>query len=215
LARLDLRLQISLYTPEILEKIFGSSETVAADYWENVLSVAATLPASLASVWLLGKVPSRSLQAVGFVVAAAAFLLVALCWAYLEKHSKTGLFLLFLLQKNASLFGVATTTFVLPNELFPRRVRASCNGLSAAAGKAGAFLGSFLFPYVYDGLSMAAVFYVCALVALAGLAATLMLLPPMPAGGEDNEDDDEREAALLSRGGKGESPTEVSALLAA
>lgn len=205
-----------MYTPEILEDIFGNSETLAEDYWENVLSVVATLPASLLSIWVLGKVSSRNLQAFGFGLASGAFLLVAIFWSYLEKHSKTSLFLLFLLQKNVSLFGVATTTFVLPNELFPQRIRSSCNGLSAAAGKLGAFLGSFLFPYIYDNSSMAAVFYTCAAVALAGLATTLLLLPPTAVDDNDKAGTSvESGTGQFRRGGANDEPSETSSLLAA
>jgi len=32
-------------------------------------------------------------------------------------------------------FGPNTTTFVIPGEIFPAEVRATCHGLSAACGK--------------------------------------------------------------------------------
>lgn len=40
-------------------------------------------------------------------------------------------------------FGPNSTTFVLPAELFPTRIRSTCHALSAAAGKAGAMVGAF------------------------------------------------------------------------
>lgn len=36
-----------------------------------------------------------------------------------------------------------TTTFVIPGEVFPTSVRATCHGASAAAGKVGAVIGAF------------------------------------------------------------------------
>ena len=49
-------------------------------------------------------------------------------------------------------FGPNSTTFVLAAELFPTRVRSTCHGLSAAAGKAGAIIGVFIVQsYMLDG----------------------------------------------------------------
>lgn len=44
-------------------------------------------------------------------------------------------------------FGPNATTFIIPAELFPARLRSTCHGISAAAGKAGAIVGSFGFLY--------------------------------------------------------------------
>ena len=114
------------------------THTARMDYWQNILSVLVSVPASLASIHLLGSVPSRSLQLSGFAASAIAFTLVGALWSPLEARSmQPALFCLFLVAKFASGFGVPITTFLLPNELFPRRVRGSCNGLSAACGKVG------------------------------------------------------------------------------
>ncbi|KAI3965776.1 hypothetical protein MKX01_010733 [Papaver californicum] len=40
-----------------------------------------------------------------------------------------------------------STTFVVPAEIFPARLRSTCHGISAAAGKAGAVIGAFGFLY--------------------------------------------------------------------
>ncbi|KAJ3679881.1 hypothetical protein LUZ60_016159 [Juncus effusus] len=44
-------------------------------------------------------------------------------------------------------FGPNSTTFIVPAEIFPARLRSTCHGISAAAGKAGAIIGSFGFLY--------------------------------------------------------------------
>ena len=38
------------------------------------------------------------------------------------------------------------TTFIYPAEIFPVDVRTTGHGMSAAAGKMGAFAGAYLFP---------------------------------------------------------------------
>lgn len=39
-------------------------------------------------------------------------------------------------------FGPNTTTFIIPAEIYPTDVRATCHGISAAFGKAGAAVGA-------------------------------------------------------------------------
>lgn len=45
-------------------------------------------------------------------------------------------------------FGPNATTFVVPAEIFPARLRSICHGISAAAGKLGAIVGAFGFLYL-------------------------------------------------------------------
>jgi MFS transporter, PHS family, inorganic phosphate transporter len=93
------------------------------------------------------------MQATGFTVMAAAF---------------AGLWLI---------PGANTTTFVYPAEIFPVRVRTTSHGIAAAAGKAGAFIGTYaltaLLPVIGFGKTSAIVAGVSAL----GLLATVTLLP--------------------------------------
>jgi PHS family inorganic phosphate transporter-like MFS transporter len=97
-------------------------------------------------------------------------------------------------------FGPNATTFVVPAEAFPTKVRATAHGISAASGKLGAVLGSTLLLnlwYSYctsskDGSGMpncgvagavtaesdrgiVAVMWVCAGVSAAGLLVSLLL----------------------------------------
>ena len=45
-------------------------------------------------------------------------------------------------------FGPNATTFIVPGEIFPSRVRGLAHGLSAAIGKLGAILSGLLFNYL-------------------------------------------------------------------
>uniref|UniRef100_A0A803MEU8 Phosphate transporter n=1 Tax=Chenopodium quinoa TaxID=63459 RepID=A0A803MEU8_CHEQI len=44
-------------------------------------------------------------------------------------------------------FGPNATTFVVPAEVYPARLRPTCHGISVATGKAGAIVGAFGFVY--------------------------------------------------------------------
>ena len=66
---------------------------------------------------------------------------------------------LFIIQYGLTLFfanfGPNSTTFIVPAEIFPARLRSTCHGISAAAGKAGAIIAAFIFQkYTQDGKNM-------------------------------------------------------------
>ena len=55
-------------------------------------------------------------------------------------------------------FGPNATTWLLPGEVFPTDIRATCHGISAATGKVGALVAGIWFAY----LTNAGKFYVAA-----------------------------------------------------
>ena len=74
-------------------------------------------------------------------------------------------------------FGPNMTTFVYPSEIFPTSVRGTGDGISAAAGKTGAFLGALLVPHLLTSLGISGVMGVMAGVSALGIALTLVALP--------------------------------------
>ena len=58
-------------------------------------------------------------------------------------------------------FGANSTTFIIPAEVFPSRVRGFAHGFSAAVGKLGAILAALLFNYLAgpEVLGLAAVMW--------------------------------------------------------
>jgi PHS family inorganic phosphate transporter-like MFS transporter len=72
-------------------------------------------------------------------------LVMGIKYEYLKENNKGhALFaLLYALTFFFANFGPNSTTFVLPAELFPTRVRSTCHAISAASGKAGAIVAAF------------------------------------------------------------------------
>jgi PHS family inorganic phosphate transporter-like MFS transporter len=64
--------------------------------------------------------------------------------------------------------GPNTTTFVLPSECFPTESRATCHGMSAAAGKVGAVIGASMMAPILKSSGVPTVLYVCGSVAALG-----------------------------------------------
>jgi MFS transporter, putative metabolite transport protein len=78
-------------------------------------------------------------------------------------------FILFNTMMNA---GPNLTTYTLPSEVMPVRLRASAAGLGAACGKAGAALGTLLFPLMLAKLGLIGTLTIVATLALVGAFAT-------------------------------------------
>ena len=75
-------------------------------------------------------------------------------------------------------FGPNTTTSIYPAELFPTVVRTTGHGISAGAGKLGAFAGAFLFPdFLAASMGIRGAMIIAAVVATAGLILTVVTLP--------------------------------------
>lgn len=83
-------------------------------------------------------------------------------------------------------FGPNTTTFVYPAEIFPVRVRTTCHGIAAAAGKIGAFIGTYALTALLPDIGLSKTSAIVAGVSLLGALATITLLPePKGASLED------------------------------
>jgi nitrate/nitrite transporter NarK len=168
---------VSIFSPLLLSIIFKDTATLTGNCWQNIVSNLVTLPvAGLSVLALTTSADPRDLQIVGFLVTAGALVAFALTWVRF-KDDPNKLFALFCMLKGSMVLFVPPTTFVLPNTLFPVRVRASCNGIAAAAGKLGAFVGAMLFPVVFEVFGMVSVCLACSLAALLGAASTAALLP--------------------------------------
>lgn len=122
------------------------------------------------------KIGRKSLQIMGFGIMAFCYLLIA------SIPSIRQIFFLFIGLFGISFFfinfGPNATTFLIPSEIYPTRIRARAHGLSAAIGKAGAFIGVFFLPLILknEGLSFTMIFV--AIASLLGILASF-LVPEM------------------------------------
>jgi len=76
-------------------------------------------------------------------------------------------------------FGANPTTFIIPAEAFPTRVRGFAHGVSAATGKVGAILSALLFNYLSgpELLGLANVLWIFFVCCILGAAITWFLIP--------------------------------------
>lgn len=90
-------------------------------------------------------------QAIG----SAIVTLLYAVWAGVTNHTSTArLMVLFTLSQLVLDAGPNCTTFLLPVEVFPTRVRGCAHGIAAASGKAGAVLTAFAFGTVAEKIGI-------------------------------------------------------------
>jgi PHS family inorganic phosphate transporter-like MFS transporter len=135
----------------------------------------AAFPGYWLAAFLMDRVGRKRIQWQGFAVMTACF---ALIWLLPGGASTVGLFLpLFAISYFFVEFGPNQTTFVYPSEIFPTSVRGTADGMSAAAGKLGAFLGALFVPHLLASVGISGVMGIMAGVSLTGMALTLVALP--------------------------------------
>jgi MFS family permease len=138
--------------------------------------VVAAVPGYLLAIARMDRIGHRRLQLNGFIVMGACFAVIGLV------PGMTTAVVPFLLVYGISYFfiefGPNVTTFVLPGELFPTRLRATGHGISAGVGKLGAFIGVFLFPVLQDSLGLRATLLLTAGISVLGALLTLVLSEP-------------------------------------
>ncbi len=168
----------TISTPQILGLISPAASTMTKIAMQLAIFVVAAVPGYVLAIAWLDRIGHRKLQLIGFAVMGACFAVLA------AVPGLTTAVVPFLLVYGVSYFftefGPNMTTFVLPSELFPIRMRTTGHGVSAGVGKLGAFVGVFLFPLLQTSLGLRGTLLLTAAVSAAGLAVTLLL--PEPAG---------------------------------
>jgi MFS transporter, PHS family, inorganic phosphate transporter len=166
----------TISTPEILKLLNPHASLLHNTLIQLGIFVVFAVPGYVVAILLLDKTGRRSIQVLGFGMMAVMFLLIGIiptattvAWQFVLLYGISYFF---------TEFGPNTTTFIFPAEIFPVEVRTTGHGISAGAGKMGAFAGAFLFPdMLASSLGLRGSEIVAGVVAAAGLLLTITLLP--------------------------------------
>ena len=165
----------TIASPLIIKLAAPHASVIGQITYTLVIFAVAALPGYLLAAATIDWIGRRLLQALGFAAMTAAF---ACLWLI---PGATTTLLPFLLLFGATYFfaefGPNTTTFVYPAEIFPVRVRTTSHGIAAAAGKAGAFAGTYVLTALVPALGLSGTSALVAGVSLLGLLVTVTLLP--------------------------------------
>ncbi|KAL7108300.1 hypothetical protein ABFS82_06G103300 [Erythranthe guttata] len=131
--------------PENVSALREMFETSRAMF---VIALLGTFPGYWFTVAFIEKIGRFYIQLVGFFMMSVFMLIMGVKYDYLRNTNHKWTFAaLYGLTFFFANFGPNSTTFVLPAELFPTRLRSTCHAFSAASGKAGAMIGAFGIQY--------------------------------------------------------------------
>jgi MFS transporter, PHS family, inorganic phosphate transporter len=166
----------TISTPEILALLNPHASLLHNILVQLGIFAVFAVPGYIVAILLLDKTGRRSIQVLGFGMMALMFLLLGLIPS--ATTVATQFILLYGISYFFTEFGPNTTTFIYPAEIFPVEVRTTGHGISAGAGKLGAFAGAFLFPdMLASSLGIRGAEIVAGVVAAAGMLLTIALLP--------------------------------------
>jgi MFS transporter, PHS family, inorganic phosphate transporter len=163
----------NLFSASILSVIGVKDAPLRVVTAENAFVALLALPGYYVAVYFINRMGRKLIQLQGFVFMTILFLVLAIWWDSIKKHA-----VLFIILYGAALFfsnfGPNTSTFVMPTEMFPTPIRATCHGFSAACGKAGAAIGSFGFSIWVENPSFGynGAFYTFAAITLVSIPLT-------------------------------------------
>ncbi|OEL35505.1 putative inorganic phosphate transporter 1-12 [Dichanthelium oligosanthes] len=129
-------------TMSALDEVFRISRA------QTLIALCGTVPGYWFTVFLIDILGRFVIQLLGFAMMTAFMLGLAIPyhhWTTAGNH--IGFAVMYGFTFFFANFGPNATTFIVPAEIFPARLRSTCHGISAAAGKAGAIIGAFGFLY--------------------------------------------------------------------
>ncbi|XP_073272460.1 low affinity inorganic phosphate transporter 3-like [Primulina huaijiensis] len=113
---------------------------------QTLIALCGTVPGYWFTVAFIDSMGRFAIQMMGFFFMTVFMFAIGIPYSHWRTH-RVGFVVMYGLTFFFANFGPNATTFVVPAEIFPARLRSTCHGISAAAGKAGAIIGAFGFLY--------------------------------------------------------------------
>ncbi|CAA3001475.1 probable inorganic phosphate transporter 1-9 [Olea europaea subsp. europaea] len=177
---------------------------------QAIIAICSTIPGYYATVYFIDRVGRVKIQIMGFFFMAIGMFAIGIPYdIYWDKDPNIGFLFLYGLTFFFSNFGPNTTTFIVPAELFPARFRSTCHGISGAAGKIGAIIGSVGFLWASQnkakngytkGIGMTASLVILGGICILGMIVTYFFTRETKGRSlEENENEDETTGTCILR----------------
>jgi len=113
-----------------------------------IVTLAGLIPGFYVTVGLIDVIGRKTIQLLGFVLLTILMLILATAYYNMQHTAIWAFIMIYCLVQFFFNFGPNSTTFIIPSEAFPTRVRTTAHGIAAATGKAGAILGAQAFSRI-------------------------------------------------------------------
>ncbi|KAK7356605.1 hypothetical protein VNO80_15880 [Phaseolus coccineus] len=143
---------------------------------QTLIALCSTVPGYWFTVAFIDKIGRFTIQLMGFFFMTVFMLALAIPYHHWTMNgNQIGFVVIYSLTFFFANFGPNATTFVVPAEIFPARLRSTCHGISAAAGKAGAMVGAFGFLYAQNGIGLRNTLIVLSVINFLGFLFTFLV----------------------------------------
>lgn len=143
---------------------------------QTLIALCSTVPGYWFTVAFIDKMGRFAIQIMGFFFMTVFMFALAIPYHHWTiPANRIGFVVMYSLTFFFSNFGPNATTFVVPAEIFPARLRSTCHGISAASGKAGAMVGAFGFLALQNALGVRKVLMILGGVNFLGLLFTFLV----------------------------------------
>ncbi|KAJ3681727.1 hypothetical protein LUZ60_014300 [Juncus effusus] len=116
---------------------------------QTLIALCGTVPGYWFTVAFIDIIGRFYIQFIGFLMMSVFMLGLAIPYQHwTTPGNHIGFIVMYAFTFFFANFGPNSTTFIVPAEIFPARLRSTCHGISAASGKVGAIIGSFGFLYL-------------------------------------------------------------------
>ncbi|CDY32944.1 BnaA09g16490D [Brassica napus] len=153
----DPRLNYGLFSKEFAKRhglpLLGSTmngihEVFMIARAQTLIALCSTVPGYWFTVAFIDIMGRFAIQLMGFFMMTVFMFAIAFPYDHwIKPDNRIGFVVMYSLTFFFANFGPNATTFIVPAEIFPARLRSTCHGISAATGKAGAIVGAFGFLY--------------------------------------------------------------------
>ncbi|GMI70499.1 phosphate transporter 1;5, PHOSPHATE TRANSPORTER 5 [Hibiscus trionum] len=113
---------------------------------QTIIALCGTIPGYWFTVAFIDRMGRFTIQLMGFFFMTVFMFALAIPYNHWLSNN-AGFLIMYSLTFFFANFGPNATTFVVPAEIFPARLRSTCHGISAASGKLGAIVGALGFLY--------------------------------------------------------------------
>ncbi|MBA0737978.1 hypothetical protein Gogos_011394 [Gossypium gossypioides] len=143
---------------------------------QTLIALCSTVPGYWFAVALIDKIGRFKIQLMGFFFMTIFMFALAIPYHHWTlPNNRIGFVIMYSLTFFFANFEPNATTFVVPAEIFPARLRSTCHGVSAASGKAGAMVGAFGFLYAADTIGVKKSLMILAFINFLGMLFTFLV----------------------------------------
>jgi PHS family inorganic phosphate transporter-like MFS transporter len=158
--------------------IVGLNHLIRTTIYSAMIFGFAALPGYWIATFTIDRIGRKTIQVIGFTAMAVSFAVLGIFHQLLSSTYVVEFLLIYGFSYFFIEFGPNVTTFIYPPEVFPTKIRGIGSGASAAGGKTGAFIGTFLNVIILgSSIGESGLFLILAGLSALGVVLTVLLLP--------------------------------------